>query len=123
MNNSTLCFRTAVVFVLIGMAMGIGMGISGDHTLHPAHAHINLLGWVSTFLIGVFYRFDGELDRGKPARNQILAWIVGIAIMNLGVTIKYAGHEEAGEPLAAIGSLIVFAAILYFAALVFKSKP
>jgi len=30
--------------------------------------------------------------------------------------------EEPGEPIAAIGSLIVFAAMLYFALLVYRSK-
>lgn len=122
MKNSTLCFRAAVAFILVGMAIGIGMGISGDHSLAPAHAHINLVGWVSTFLIGIYYRFDGDLDSSKSARNQIWIWILGTVIMTTGVTIIYVGYGEPGEPIGAIGSLIVFAAMLYFALLVYRSK-
>jgi len=35
---------------LLGMAMGIYMGIADDHRFAHAHAHVNLLGWVSLAL-------------------------------------------------------------------------
>jgi len=43
------------VAVLIGMAWGIQMAASGDHGLSPAHAHLNLLGWVSFAIFGFYY--------------------------------------------------------------------
>ena len=42
-----LYFKTAIIFLIIGIAAGIHMSISGDHSVTGAHAHINLLGWVS----------------------------------------------------------------------------
>ena len=50
MNASVLCFRAAVLLVVAGMIWGIVMAISQDHSTFPAHAHLNLLGWVSLFL-------------------------------------------------------------------------
>jgi hypothetical protein len=34
----------AVLQALVGIGLGVFMGISGDFTLAPAHAHNNLLG-------------------------------------------------------------------------------
>ena len=44
---STLSFRAAVTFVVIGMSWGLVMAASGDHSTLAGHAHLNLLGWVS----------------------------------------------------------------------------
>ena len=52
MKASALSFQAAVVFVVAGMIWGIVMAISEDHSAMPAHAHLNLLGWVSLFLFG-----------------------------------------------------------------------
>jgi hypothetical protein len=52
MKASSLSFKLAVLFVVTGMAMGIAMAASHDHSAMPAHAHLNLLGWVSLFLYG-----------------------------------------------------------------------
>lgn len=48
--------KVAVVYLVIGVGLGIAMGVSGNHTQFPTHAHINLLGWVSLALIGLIYR-------------------------------------------------------------------
>ncbi|MFC3119168.1 hypothetical protein ACFOHS_17120 [Jhaorihella thermophila] len=37
-------FATGAVAVTIGMAWGIAMAASGDHSLAGAHAHLNLVG-------------------------------------------------------------------------------
>jgi len=54
MKASSLSFQAAVLLVVAGMIWGIVMAISGDHAAMPAHAHLNLLGWVSLFLFGIF---------------------------------------------------------------------
>ena len=46
-------FLAAVTYFVIGIGLGVYMGASGDHSLFPVHAHINLLGWVSMALIGL----------------------------------------------------------------------
>ena len=52
---------------LSGMIWGAWMGASGDHSMMPAHAHLNLLGWVTLSIMGGYYYMDG-----KPGR---LSWI------------------------------------------------
>ncbi len=68
MKASALSFRAAVLFALIGMGMGIAMAIARDHSVMPAHAHLNLLGWVSLFLFGIYYRLNPALDVSRLAR-------------------------------------------------------
>lgn len=119
MKASSLSFQAAVLFVLIGMAWGIQMAASGDHSAFPAHAHINLLGWVSLFLFGIFYHLHPALDASRTALVQVWIWIVGTAILGVGVGMVHTGHPNA-EPIAAIGSFVVLAAMLVFAWLVFR---
>lgn len=120
MKASSISFQAAVVFVVIGMAWGIQMAISQNHSAYPAHAHLNLLGWVSLFLFGIYYR-NPALERGKPTLVQVWSWIVGTAIMAVGVGLVHTGRDS-GEPLAGVGSIIVLASMLLFGWLVFKTE-
>ena len=61
----------AVVAAMIGMGGGIFMAITHDFTLAPAHAHLNLLGWVSMALYGLFYRAFPELLRAGACHGYI----------------------------------------------------
>jgi peptidoglycan/LPS O-acetylase OafA/YrhL len=122
MKASSLSFRTAVVFAIVGICMGIGMAMSQNHSISPAHAHLNLLGWVSLFLIGVFYRLHPALDASRLAFVQVCLWIAGTVVLTVGVTALYAGYPSA-DPIAAIGSLIILAGVLLFAFLVFRPEP
>jgi cbb3-type cytochrome oxidase subunit 1 len=119
MKASSLSFQAAVLFVLVGMAWGIQMAVTRDHSAFPGHAHLNLLGWVSLFLFGIFYHLHPSLDESRGALIQVWVWIAGTAILGIGVGLVHTGHAGA-EPIAAIGSLIVFVAMLLFAWLVFR---
>jgi hypothetical protein len=47
-------FRVSVALALVGMALGIVMGIRQEFLLAPAHAHLNLLGFVTLFLAALY---------------------------------------------------------------------
>src|SRR3954453_18502599 len=117
MKASTLSFRSAVCLGIIGMSAGIVMAVSNNHAPMPAHAHLNLLGWVSMFLMGAFYRLHPTLDQPRLAFTQVLAWLIGTIILAKCCALIYAGRPEM-EPVAAVGSLIVLAAMFLFAYLV-----
>lgn len=121
MKASSLSFQAAVLMVIVGMVWGIVMGISKDHATMPAHAHLNLLGWVSLFLFGVFYRLHPALDRSRVASIQVWAWIVATVILTVGVALVHSGRE-AGDPIAAVGSLLALGDILLFGWLVFRGE-
>jgi hypothetical protein len=122
MKASVLSFRAAVLLVIAGMLWGIVMGISEDHSTMPAHAHLNLLGWVSLFLFGVYYHLHPEIDRSRLASLQVWIWVAGTIVMTIGVGLVHSGHEI-GDPIAAVSSLLILADTLLFAWLVFRSEP
>jgi hypothetical protein len=67
-------FSIAVLCGLAGMAWGMQMGKSGDHSMMPAHAHLNLLGWVGLAIMGGFYALPGTPKGGwLPWSNLVLA--------------------------------------------------
>lgn len=121
MKASSLSFKGAVLCVIAGMAWGLHMAMSQDHSAFPAHAHLNLVGWVSLFLIGIYYRLNPALERARSAHLQVWSWLVGTVVMAIGVGLVHTG-TLAGEPLAAGGSLIVFASALLFAWLLFRTE-
>jgi cbb3-type cytochrome oxidase subunit 1 len=122
MNASTLCFRAAVLLLLAGMVWGLQMAISGDHSAFPAHAHLNLLGFVALFLFGIFYRLNPTIEARRLAVPQVWIWIVSTIIAAVGIGLAHTGHEI-GDPIAAVGSLVIFGDTLLFAWLVFQVRP
>ena len=122
MKASILSFRAAVLLVIAGMIWGIVMGISTDHSTMPAHAHLNLLGWVSLFLFGIYYHLHPTTDRSRLASLQVWIWIVCTIVLTIGVGLVHSGHEI-GDPIAAVASLVVLADTLLFGWLVFRPEP
>lgn len=48
--------RIAAIFGLIGTVLGSHMAGSGSYAFRPIHAHILLVGWLSVFSWGMFYK-------------------------------------------------------------------
>jgi peptidoglycan/LPS O-acetylase OafA/YrhL len=119
MNASSLSFRLAVLFVIAGMAMGIGMAATQNHAIMPAHAHLNLLGWVSLFLFGIYYERRPSLDASRLARIQVALWSLGTVLLTIAVAAIHLGYTAA-DPIAALASLVVLAAMILFAYFIFR---
>lgn len=118
---STLSFRAAVALVVCGMVWGIVMAASGDHSTMPAHAHLNLLGWVSLFLMGIFYHLHPRIDATRLARVQVMVWIPAVIVQAIGVGLVHAG-QATGDPLAALSSIVILGDMLLFAFIVFRRE-
>jgi hypothetical protein len=56
MTWSLWLIRAAAVFGLIGAAMGAHMAGVDSYQLRPIHAHILVVGWLSLFSWGIYYR-------------------------------------------------------------------
>jgi hypothetical protein len=113
-NLSGWCVRFAVLYALVGMVLGEFMGASGDHTLQPVHAHINLLGWATLALFGLIYKAWPAAAVGKLPLWQFVLFNIGIIVQMIGVTIIYTVGSDTGGPIAGIGSTILIAATAMF---------
>ena len=48
--------RISAIFGLIGTLLGSHMAGAGSYAFRPIHAHILLVGWLSVFAWGIFYK-------------------------------------------------------------------
>ncbi len=120
MNNlSGWCFRLAVLYALFGMVMGEAMAVSGDHSQMPVHAHINVLGWVSLALFGVFYKLWPASANGKLPMVQFVLFNIGVVIQSIAVSVILTGNE-AFAPMAGVGSGLLILSMAMFAYLVYR---
>jgi len=125
---SAAFFATGVVFVLIGMAWGMQMGATQNFTLAAAHAHLNLVGWVTMALYGTFYALTrGTMSVGMAWINYAFS-LVGAIVMVGALTVflgngndpKYVPYMVTGEVLTVIGMLVF--ALSVFREL-FRARP
>lgn len=77
--------RSAIIYLVIGVTMGIAMVIvpQWGTTLRTAHTHINLLGWVTMMIFGVGYHVLPRF-RGKQLYSERLA-VAQVILANIGL--------------------------------------
>jgi len=111
-------FVIAVLCVTLGMLWGIHMAISGNHTMAPAHAHLNLVGWVTMGLFGVYYTLTPSAAASGLAKVHLAIAVAGVVVMVPGIAIVLKGGTEG---MAAAGSILTAASMLVFLYTVFKN--
>ncbi len=112
-------FIAGIIFALIGMLFGIWMGNIQDFTLAPVHAHINLVGWATMFLYGLYYRAEPAAEAGIWPQVQFWSAILGLILLAPGI----AGHiQQASYAWLTIpGSLLSLLAMIIFLIVVIRS--
>jgi cbb3-type cytochrome oxidase subunit 1 len=108
---SHLFFRAGILFLLIGIGLGLVMSISQNHDVIGAHAHINLLGWVTSALFGGYYALNPAKAEGLLPRIHFWVYTFGVALMSLSLYMLLKGVTGWEAPVA-IASLLVAAGAL-----------
>ena len=112
MRNIAFCFFVAAVLcVTTGMFWGIQMAISGDHQMAPAHAHLNLVGWTTMGLFGLYYTVTPQAAGTMLAKIHLGFAILGVLCLVPGIAMAV---SSGGEALAAIGSILTVISMLIF---------
>jgi hypothetical protein len=95
------------------MLLGLHMGATEDFSMHPVHAHINLVGWASLGLMGGYY----TLDRAAVGR---LAWVnfvfsgLGAVVLPTGIFLIGTGHGTQGGLTAMTGGMLALIGMVTF---------
>ncbi len=116
-NIANTFFLTAVLSALIGMAWGIQMSATHDHSLSPAHGHLNLLGFVAMAVYGAFYAVSPEAGRSRLARLHFGLATISVVVLVLGIVSAISGS---GETLAKAGSVLSVLSMGWFGFIVLK---
>src|SRR3981081_4385035 len=98
-------FRISVSLGLIGIILGIVMGIRQNFVLMPAHAHLNLLGFVTLFLSALYYRAGPEAAVSRLAPVQAVISVAGAVVFPIGIAAVLLGGHDRFEPLVIGGAL------------------
>ncbi len=111
------CFAYASIASVCGVSLGMFMGIAHDFTLVPVHAHINLIGWVSMFVFGAYYRLHPHLA-GRLAKLQIALVSIGLVASfgTLGITLT--SGDDTLLPVIIAGSVMVLTGFAIFCGIV-----
>jgi hypothetical protein len=107
--------RIAVIYLLIGACVGLGMGMSQQFTLAPVHAHLLLLGWASMALAGLIYHWHPAA--GATLLARIHFWVHNLALpvfmVSLGLLLT---GTEAAMPFVAGAATFMLVGLALFAA-------
>lgn len=113
-------FASAVVYVTCGMVFGIWMSASQDHSLSGAHAHLNLVGWVTMALFGVYYHLVPAAASTRLATLHFALATIGVWLMVPGIALAIRGVSEIPVIL---GSFATLASMLIFLYTVVRGAP
>ncbi len=123
MRLSNVCFVYATCCIVVGMSLGIQMGIAQDFSLAPAHAHLNLVGWVSVFLIGLYHRGQKRPTTGLD-RLQAGLLMVGMPSFVGSHAVHLTTTEPAVDAVAfaftVVGTLLCLIAMILLLVIVLR---
>jgi len=114
---SAAFFTFGVVCVLTGMGWGMYMGAANDVTMAPAHAHLNLLGWVTMALYGTFYALTRQTMSPRLAWANFIVSGLGVLVLIPSLTLFLGhGNEPKYIPVMVVGEVLTVLGMLIFGA-------
>ena len=117
MRLAYFCFIAAAVAGLTGMSLGIWMGMHEDFALAPVHAHINLLGWVTLALYGLYHR-GVERPGNRLAWAQVGVAAAGVPLMTVPLAVYLVTDIRGFIVVTMLSSFLVLAGMALFMAVV-----
>jgi hypothetical protein len=101
----------AVVCLIGGVTLGIGMGAAHNFQFTPVHAHLNLLGWTSLALFGLIYKAYPALKNSWLANAHLIISGSTAFVFPIGIYVSIA-HENPALAIAAsfvaLGGILIF---------------
>ena len=114
LQYSKWLIRLSAIYAVVGGMIGSHMAGSKDYYLTPLHAHILVVGWLTLFAYGVFYRIFPVPKFTGLAKVQVVTSIIGASFMPVFMLIYTLNRT----PLT-ITAFISFAMILLIGIILF----
>jgi hypothetical protein len=112
--GGALWLKLAVVYLIVGVAMGIAMGAMQSFQLRPVHAHTNLLGWATAGLAGLIYAVYPAAGASRLARYHFWLHNTSVPVMMASLSAVLLGRLEA-LPVLVASEFVAAAGVLVFA--------
>jgi hypothetical protein len=118
--TATTWLKLSVVYLIVGVTLGIAMGATETFTLRPVHAHLNLLGWTTVALAGLISAVFPAAGASRLARVHFWLHNAAVPVMMAALSALLLGHPQA-IPFLVTAELAAAAGILVFAANIFTN--
>jgi peptidoglycan/LPS O-acetylase OafA/YrhL len=92
-----------LAWVIVGMIYGAWLGASNHLNYANSHAHMNLLGFVTSLLFGLLHWAYPTLGKSRIALWQFAIYEIGVVLLVIGKIFVDGGTET---PLLQIGSIV-----------------
>ena len=106
--------KISVVYFMIGISFGLYMSLTHVFTLTSVHVHINLLGWMSLALIGIFYHLYPDLEKTGLAKAHFWLHNIGLPVMMIAIALAILGVGNVFFPIATAGGAATLIGIFCF---------
>lgn len=116
----TWFIKLAVLYFLLGNLVGMSMSMTHNFDLMPFHAHVNLLGWVSSALFGLIYHSYSATAASRLLQWHFWLYNIGFIVMMLALFCVLQGNM-AFEPAIGVGATALVIGVLLFLINVFKN--
>lgn len=116
-NTPKMFFAAGAFFALCGMVWGIQMSATHDHTLSPAHGHLNLIGFVMMSVFGTYYALTPHAGRHRTAGIHFALTLGAVVVLIPGIALAISGRTEV---FAQAGSVLAVLSMALFGLVVLK---
>lgn len=109
--------RISAIFGVIGAFLGSHMAGAGSYAFRPIHAHILVVGWLSVFAWGVFYKIYKVRAKKMVAAHGWTA-IIGSIGLTAGMWLQFMNPFGVNETFSLIfyivgGSVLLISFVLF----------
>ena len=103
-----------LLWVIVGMIYGAWLGASHQPNFANSHAHINLLGFVTSVLFGILYWAFPAMAKSRLAIWQFAIYEVGVVLLIIGkILVDKDGTETVFLQIGSIVTILGTAMMLY----------
>lgn len=111
--------QIAVLYLVVGVSLGLVMGMTGRFTLAPVHAHLVLVGWLSLAMAGVIYHLYPAAARTRLAVAHFWMHNIGLPVFMVGLGFVLTGTQGL-FPMVGGGAVVLLLGLVLFAANVLR---
>ncbi len=112
--------KIAAVYFLIAVCLGLVMGMIQNFSFASVHAHLNLLGWVSMAIFGIFYTIYPHAAQTKLANIHFWLHNIGLPVMQGALFVELLTGSKTLTIGVVIGSILIVVGTFLFVINLFK---
>ena len=113
--------KISVLYLIVGIAFGLFMHYAVDLRWGATHAHINVVGWLSTGLMGVIYSVYPRAGNSGLGILHFWTYNIGLPFLLFGMGYIQINPGLLMEITVSGGGILVAIGVLVFAANIYTN--